>query len=497
MSKIYVFAIGGTGSRVLRSLTMLLASGVTMQNNPTIVPIIIDPDENSGDLQRTKDIIDRYIALRSQIEFNAGTKNQFFSTPIEYCLNNTLAKKDILFKINNIGNGIPFKKYIDLEGMKDNLGNYDANHALTSLLFSENNLAENMTVGFKGNPNVGSVVLNQFKDSIQFKAFANNFAAGDRIFIISSIFGGTGASGFPILVKNIRSIDPQIPQADDIKKSKIGAITVMPYFNLTINNQSTIKATTFISKTKAALSYYDKNIRGNNSVNAMYYIGDTITNTYNNEEGGQAQKNDAHFIELVSALSIIDFANTPDTILTGNVKEKKFGIKNFTDGQGIIFNDLYNNTKEIIEIPLSQFMLLERYNKYCKFTPKETKQAWYKSARYKEIQAFIQNIGVFLDNYKEWLKEMASNNVRFTPFNNLNKGKDGVDNDHLFEFVSGVKPIGMKSLTYGNKYNFDIYDTMLNDYVNKIKGYNSTATDFVELFYNVTKQLLEKKLNMK
>ena len=39
MSKLYVFGIGGTGSRVIRSLTMLLAAGV--ECNDTIVPIII------------------------------------------------------------------------------------------------------------------------------------------------------------------------------------------------------------------------------------------------------------------------------------------------------------------------------------------------------------------------------------------------------------------------------------------------------------------------
>ena len=43
MSKLYVFAIGGTGSRVLRSLTMLAAAGVDIQANE-IVPVIIDPD---------------------------------------------------------------------------------------------------------------------------------------------------------------------------------------------------------------------------------------------------------------------------------------------------------------------------------------------------------------------------------------------------------------------------------------------------------------------
>lgn len=30
MSKLYVFAIGGTGSRVLKALTMLMASGVNV-----------------------------------------------------------------------------------------------------------------------------------------------------------------------------------------------------------------------------------------------------------------------------------------------------------------------------------------------------------------------------------------------------------------------------------------------------------------------------------
>ena len=50
---LYIFAIGGSGSRVLRSLTMLLASGIETNNN--IIPIIIDPDTSNGDLDRTID----------------------------------------------------------------------------------------------------------------------------------------------------------------------------------------------------------------------------------------------------------------------------------------------------------------------------------------------------------------------------------------------------------------------------------------------------------
>ena len=51
MAKLYVFGIGGTGARVVKSLTMLLASGV--KTNYDIVPILIDPDRAGGDLNRT------------------------------------------------------------------------------------------------------------------------------------------------------------------------------------------------------------------------------------------------------------------------------------------------------------------------------------------------------------------------------------------------------------------------------------------------------------
>lgn len=62
MSKIYIFGIGGTGSRVIKSLTMLLASGVQMDSD-AIVPIIIDPDVAAADLTRTVDLIHTLITF--------------------------------------------------------------------------------------------------------------------------------------------------------------------------------------------------------------------------------------------------------------------------------------------------------------------------------------------------------------------------------------------------------------------------------------------------
>ena len=59
--KTFIFAIGGTGVRVLKSLTMLLASGVkgTSTDNE-IIPIVIDYDGDNGDTNLTQDILERY-----------------------------------------------------------------------------------------------------------------------------------------------------------------------------------------------------------------------------------------------------------------------------------------------------------------------------------------------------------------------------------------------------------------------------------------------------
>ena len=77
MAKLYVFGIGGTGSRVIKALTMLLASGVKLSNGfDTIVPIIIDPDIANGDLNKTSDILLKYQNIFNEV----GENNNFFGT---------------------------------------------------------------------------------------------------------------------------------------------------------------------------------------------------------------------------------------------------------------------------------------------------------------------------------------------------------------------------------------------------------------------------------
>lgn len=191
MSKIYVFAIGGTGSRVLRSLTMLLAAGVECAAD-TIIPIIIDPDSSGGNVSQTEVLMKNYGRIREKIKSSfAENENKFFRTEIRNIMNN--------FHLNlQNTEDCRFDQYINLANMSR------SDQAMARMLFSNKNLNADMKVGFKGNPHIGSVVLNQFEKSDDFREFANEFQPGDKIFIISSIFlWRNGCEWFPFTCKNI------------------------------------------------------------------------------------------------------------------------------------------------------------------------------------------------------------------------------------------------------------------------------------------------------
>ena len=483
--KIYVFGIGGTGARVIKSLTMLAGAGVPMEAE-AIVPIIIDPDFGNADVTRAIKQLNIYANIRELLVFNDTSKNGFFQISIEKAVNDyRLRLKDTKSK--------KFKEYIDLGNLSR------ANRALASILFSETNLESEMEVGFKGNPNMGSVVLNQFTDSEDFINFASAFNPGDRIFIISSIFGGTGASGFPLLLKNLRGLSSNMPNFAAIKQAPIGAITVLPYFDVKPDEKSSINSSTFISKSKAALKYYENNVTGNqSSVNALYYIGDLHTKQYENEEGGDKQKNNAHIIELVSALAIIDFMsisnqntllncaiNSEGKVYAPNPVFKEFGIEN--DVEEILFGNLSQKTRSMLSRPMTQFILLSKY--VIEHLNDASDCVWVKDNHFDNAfmtGTFMDNLRSFTNAYLEWLTEMADNDRSFTPF------KLSVKSSDLFNIVNGVKVDKIKDLWALGKSGYNLFDAGLNKR-NSLPANLTSEQKFMELFYIVTKEIVNKK----
>ena len=283
--KLFIFAIGGTGSRVLKSMIMLCAAGVRPVDangrplqDVELVPIIIDPHKSNADLKRTERLLSAYSTIRDRLYGKDANANGFFATKIS-SLKDVVSSSQVPLDDSFIFNLAAVENYKFRDFISYNTMN-EPNQALTSLLFADYQLENKMSIGFVGSPNIGSVALNGIKDSNEFKAFANVFADGDRIFFISSIFGGTGAAGFPIIVKNIRqarNIDAK--NKAFLQKAPIGGLTVLPYFSLMESDDKQDKRidnADFVVKTQSALEYYNNTLTGDgkNAVNAIFYLGD-------------------------------------------------------------------------------------------------------------------------------------------------------------------------------------------------------------------------------
>ena len=488
MAKLYVFGIGGTGSRVLRSFTYLLASGVKLQGFSEVVPIIIDADKTAGDKTELVRLLRDYSKLYKMVDHsNAAFNESFFQTMISSdCQEYTM-------KIPG-ETSQTFKEYMKFRSLSSE------DKAMVQMLFSEANLDAEMSVGFKGNPNIGSVVLNQFVDTDDFKSFANKFSQGDAIFIISSIFGGTGASGFLLLLKNLRSDQVQYDNFSTINKAQIGAITVLPYFNLespTDGNTGQLDGSTFIQKTRAALRYYKDNLK---ELNHLYYIADDLRPSYTNCDGGAKQKNKPHFIEFVSALAIFDFAKHASSSNAANnvsiqTQYHEYGIKE--DRETLNFGDMYDSYMYIK--PMTKFLLM--HNFIVQALGNSWKKAWASAHEpiFTEtslsLDGFWETLNAYIKGYRQWLLDMAENKRSFAPFN-LH-----TDEKHVFDLVSGITPVkhGFLSL---NK-NYDRYNKTLDEIKEERRKQmastlqQSCPSHWMDLFARVTEKLVNEELNIR
>ncbi len=307
MDRLFVFGIGGSGERVMRSLVMLLSGGMPMNCN-VIQPVFIDSDKKSKALSRACEVISAYRNARRLYSSN---------TDVSWTID-PLVQKSSLFHVDildpillDIDGGIA--KNLNAFINETELDKYPGVKAEYSHLYTNESRSMDLTYGFVGNPSIGAVVLNKMLKEA-FKTNPNlNPTTDDGCFIINSIFGGTGAAGFPLLVNKLRDLFK-----GDITGLKIGGLTMFPYFNLgeveddgSVMEQELRKYDVddaqFSTKSKASLSYYDKYVK---CLSSLYFIGSgnmSWRSVYPKHKGGEEQDNPAHLLEVIGAKSVSHF----------------------------------------------------------------------------------------------------------------------------------------------------------------------------------------------
>ncbi|MDR2582590.1 MAG: hypothetical protein LBC75_03825 [Fibromonadaceae bacterium] len=489
MATLYIFAIGGSGSKVVESLTMLLAAGMKVRNYDELVPVLIDPDLINGNLNRTNDLLKNYEETGKQSNY----EGLFFGTKIRPLVENSSEK----YKYALEGLNATFGDFIAYDSLDNNglgLAHNDKIKKLAGLLFSEKDnylLNLDMEVGFKGYPNIGSVAFNKFAKSQAFReVFQNNVNSGDAVIFIGSIFGGTGAAGLPALLANIRK-DPIPSKKNILNDMPVGVVSMLPYYSITDKTGNKIKSSHFFPKTKDALNYYKESVYKEN-VQSFYYIAnDCDTGALPYSEGGATQKNPVFFAELVAALAILDFASDKHT--AGVLKAKEFlEIRRQDDventNEDITFSEHSNlNEKTRLKIaePLFQLLFLKKYMDYEFKNAKNDVQAWTelwnKDAGDSINFEYSGDFKAFLDRFEEYLKELGSYGHKFKPFDLDKKPHD----------LSGI----LKNINYD--FDFEEYSKKL-DILSKGKSfikrpsYKNSYERLFKLIYNATSEMFNE-----
>ena len=382
--RLFVFAIGGTGARVLTSMIMQFAAGVRPKDaggkyieELSVVPIIVDPHESNAGLLNVISLLNDYRVIRERIYGKNPKAEGFFSVKLETLSeistqNNEVSTDQFFFSMPRVSDN-QFKTYINLNDMDLE------NRLLMKVLFSPEELDTYMREGFYGSPNIGCVALNEFRRSSDFDAFRSAFNrdSGDRIFFVGSIFGGTGAAGLPLFVSAIRDlthVDNLDAGRTDCSEAPIGALIVMPYFAIEADPTSSIDENQFIIKTKSALRYYQDNL--NKYLNVIYYIADTDrTKAFENDPGNKDNQkgNKAHIVENIGATAILDFMAMSDDALSTrednmgrcisvNTSFKQYSFEN--EVSDISFRAIPSSTNDMLMRPFMKFLLLESWMKH-------------------------------------------------------------------------------------------------------------------------------------
>lgn len=395
MNTIYLLCVGGSGLRVLRAFTMLLGAGYDIPGYQ-IKPFIIDPHLQSDDLTLTTGIISKYLEIH-----NPASKG-FFKVKMSI---------DDLNSLNIIsGDNKPNRSFSDFIGYtKLNSGSPEKD--IVDVLYTYNNLNKSMDLGFKGSPNVGCIVFQESINSDWLRKNISNLAPEDKVILVGSLFGGTGASGLPAIAQAIKKLSAGI---------NLALIALSPYFQLKRPDPNAenkdIDSDTFDMKSLAALNFYQDN---HSFIDSFYLVGDNIKQSNNYEYDEIKQGNKAHFVELIAAMAVKDFAI--------GKKEKWNMFYTDTLNPVMTYSDCRKCMSEVLKCLsnfyiLSKFLFLMREDKFypvnirgyrsIKFSSQEN------AARIGALENFIYNPDhPAEDSFIRWLGELRDNQRSFNAVN--------------------------------------------------------------------------------
>lgn len=356
MAKYYLIGLGGTGARSIEAFVHLCAAGVFKEDSVSILEV--DPDTYNGNISRSEGIIKQYQQIRKGLKFGGKGDEGIFVSDI------ILPNRDNLNWSLNLRRHTTVSEYFDLTGIKSNQ-NPDVKKLsdIADLLFTEEEKNMELDEGFRSHPSIGAAVMARISDELNSEPWRsifekareqNNNGEGVYFFIIGSIFGGTGASGFPVVAKMIRDRVDNDREWQHKELCFIGGSLVLPYFTYKKPSEEEEKKShglyadpaTFNFNTQLALQFYASYYGQTLPFTSLYVLGEENALAITNNKfanGTNAQRNKSHHIEFLTALAAIDFFSKDSKYLINEKNEqvrRKF-VAGSNSRESINWNDVF------------------------------------------------------------------------------------------------------------------------------------------------------------
>jgi hypothetical protein len=405
MAKLHIVCIGGTGHKVLTSIIHLAASGAfrgTLGANQIneLRVVTIDADDSNGNLSQTRTVLSAYQKFYQVLrQANIGLVN---IEPVSPSLNISLYKDDKK-SINKTFN-IP-----QYEGSDD--------ADFIRFLYTDDELNAEFDEGFYGHTSIGTLIVKDIlKTNAVWKDFCAKINENDFVFVVGSIFGGTGASTIPVVLEELN-------QRKREKDYKLAVLMLCPYFRAIgeIREDGTLQPDSgnFQIKSKAALYYYYKQEQYRKT-DALYIIGEPEQN-YSNEaasRGSSQQRNKAHPIELYAVTAFLDFIResnqrTDSKVITAG--------RTFAKGEYCYTWKMLQDAEQSIPAGLQRFMKAAvfynklLYGEISRGNAAGTWQRYYDSdlatQRDDSQNLLYENLHVYLELFVNWVYDLHKQNL--------------------------------------------------------------------------------------
>lgn len=307
MTTHFVLGVGGTGAKCVEAFVRLAVCGF----GPERAWVgLLDQDRSNGNSARTSRVLSDYVDLRAALRA-AGSADLGASS---------LLRMEVAKPAAGWAWAPEERSSATLSASVGYPALPPAEQALAQALFSDEERRLQLDEGFRQRPALGAALTLQGvtpESAVWRDLLATIQSAGHggevRIFLVASIFGGTGAAGFPTVARLLRE---EIRKRNLQGRAKLGGALLLPYFSFPPPPPGAGPAirpdsTAFMLQARGALEYYSQLFRNEQVFDRLYVVGnDPLIQLPDYSDGGPDQANPPLLPELVTALAAVDFLQT-------------------------------------------------------------------------------------------------------------------------------------------------------------------------------------------